>query len=405
MQSPIEELFTRALGLESPWQVVKLDFSESDSRLNIYLDFPKGSRFQCPVCKRDEVTAYDTEEKTWRHLNFFQYHAYLTCRVPRINCPDCGVKTVDLPWSRPGSGFTLLFEALIMMMAQAMPVNSLSKLCDEHDTKIWRVIHHYVKKSRSHEVFDKVVRIGIDETSQQKGHKYVSLFVDLDSSRVIYVTEGKDSSVIPKFINDFRSHGGYPDFISDICCDMSPAFISGVDMNLPDAKITFDRFHVMKIMGEAVDRVRRSEQVFCRELDNSRYIWLKNPENLTKKQKVKFESLSDLNLKTARAYQIRLNLREFWNQPVETAEAYLKRWYFWATHSRLRPVIEAAKTIKRHWHGIVNFSLSKINNGILEGINSVIQAVRNRARGYKNVNYFIDIIYMIAGKLKFNFPT
>ena len=405
MLSPVEELFTRALGLEAPWQVVKLEFSESNKRLDIHLDFPKGSRFHCPVCDHTDVVAYDTEDKTWRHLDFFQHQAYLHCRVPRIDCPDCGVKTVELPWSRPGSGFTLLFEALIMALAQSMPVKSLSKLIDEHDTKIWRVIHHYVEEARSKEVFAETTQVGVDETSRKKGHNYVTLFVDLEESKVIYVTKGKDSSTITKFINDFRKHGGYPDSITDFCCDMSPAFIAGIDMNLPDAKITFDRFHVMKLMGEAVDQVRRSEQKEHIELKNSRYIWLKNPENLTKKQRFQYESLSELNLKTARAYQIRLNLRDFWDQPIETAEFYLKRWYFWATHSRLEPVIKAAKTIKRHWEGIVNFTKTKINNGILEGINSVIQAVRNRARGFSSVKYFIAMIYMIAGKLNFRLPT
>ena len=404
MPSPVEKLFTRALGLEAPWEVVKLEFSQSNKRLDIHLNFPRGSRFRCPVCDREDVAAYDTEEKTWRHLDFFQHQACLHCRVPRIDCPDCGVKTVELPWARPGSGFTLLFEALIMALAQSMPIKSLSELIDEHDTKIWRVVHHYVEEARSKEVFDEVTQIGVDETSRKKGHNYVTLFVDFEESRVIYATEGKDSSTISKFINDFRDHGGWPDSITDFCCDMSPAFISGIEMNLPDAKITFDRFHVMKIMGEAVDQVRRSEQKEHKELKNSRYIWLKNPENLTQKQRFQYESLSKLNLKTARAYQIRLNLHEFWDQPPETAESYLKRWYFWATHSRLKPVIEVAKTIKRHWEGIVNFIKTKINNGILEGINSVIQAARNRARGYRSVKYFIAMIYMIAGKLNFNLP-
>ena len=141
MPSPVEELFARALGLEDPWQVVKLDFSKSNKRLDMHLDFSRGSLFRCPVCDRKDVTAYDTEEKTWRHLDFFQHQAYLHCRVPRINCPDCGVKTVELSWSRPGSGFTLLFEALIMALAQSMPIKSLSELIDEHDTRIWRVVH------------------------------------------------------------------------------------------------------------------------------------------------------------------------------------------------------------------------------------------------------------------------
>lgn len=405
MPSPIDELFSRALGLEEPWQVIEIDFSEADQEINIYLDFPRGSRFRCPKCGREDVPAYDTKEKRWRHLNFFQHKAYLHCPVPRIDCPDCGIKSVELAWARPGSGFTLLFEALIMALAGEMTVKALSRLIDEHDTRIWRVIQHYVAEARKKEVYLDVDKVGIDETSRKRGHHYVTLFVDLDQSKVIFATEGKDSGTIGRFSNDFHDHGGDPECVREVCCDMSPAFIDGVEHCLPNARITFDRFHVMKIMGDAVDKVRREEQRECKELKRSRYIWLKNPENLTVKQRRQLEQLSQRNLKTARAYQIRLNLRDFWDQPLSQAGDYLKRWYFWATHSRLEPIKEAAYTIKRHWDGVVNFVKSKITNGILEGINSLVQAARNKARGYRSVEYFITIIYMIAGKLKFSLPT
>ncbi len=405
MPSPTEELFSRALGLEEPWQVIEIEFSEADQEINIYLDFPRGSRFRCPKCGREDVPAYDTKEKRWRHLNFFQHRAYLHCPVPRVDCPDCGIKSVELPWARPGSGFTLLFEALIMALAREMPVKALSRLIDEHDTRIWRVIQHYVAEARRKEVYLDVDKVGIDETSRKRGHHYVTLFVDLDQSKVIFAAEGKDSGTIGRFSNDFHDHGGDLDTVREVCCDMSPAFIDGVEHCLPNARITFDRFHVMKIMGDAVDKVRREEQRECKELKRSRYIWLKNPENLTAGQRRQLEQLSQRNLKTARAYQIRLNLRDFWDQPLPEAEDYLKRWYFWATHSRLEPIKEAAYTIKRHWDGVVNFVKSKITNGILEGINSLVQAARNKARGYRSVEYFITMIYMIAGKLKFSLPT
>lgn len=399
MMSPIEELFKQALGLEKPFEVVKIEFSGSAKRLDIYLDFARGSVFRCPQCGATEIKAYDTEDKIWRHLNFFQHQAYLHCRVPRIDCPKCGVKQVNISWARPGSGFTLLFESLIMMLAREMPVLAIAELIDEHDTKIWRVIQHYVEKARRKEYYGEVTKVGVDETSRKKGHNYVTIFADLEQSKVIFATEGNESSTIARFINDFRRHGGYPDSISDFCCDMWPAFISGIEQNLPDAKITFDRFHVMKMVNDAVDKVRRSEQKQDTILKHTRYIWLKNPSNLTAKQRKKLESLSMLNLKTARAYRIKLALQEFFTLPPDRAEAYLKRWYFWATHCRMEPMIEAAKMIKRHWKGVLNFPLSKLSNGVLEGINSLIQAARAKARGYRTVTYFITMIYLIVGKL------
>ncbi len=404
MTSPIDDLFSRALGLDYPWQVTKIKFSEADQEINIHLDFPRGSRFQCPDCGND-APAYDTKAKRWRHMNFFQHKAYLHCSVPRANCPDCGIKSVKLPWARPGSGFTLLFEAFIMALAREMPINAVARMINEQDTRIWRVIQHYIADARKKENYYDVDQIGINETSRKRGHNYVTLFVDLDQSKVLFVTEGKGSETVGQFSNNFYDHGGDTYDVREVCCDMSPAFIAGVEQCLPNANITFDRFHVMKIIGNAVDKVRRDEQRQCKELKRSRYIWLKNPENLTVKQSAQLKQMTQHNLKTARAYQIRLNLRDFWDQSPEVAEDYLKCWYFWATHSRLEPIKQAAYAIKRHWDGIVNFSKSKITNGILEGINSVVQAARNKARGYRSVEYFITMIYLIAGKLKFELPT
>ena len=405
MLSPTEELFTRALGLEKPWRVTNIEFSPTDRRLDLHLDFSAGSTFACPRCSKQDCKAYDTSDKSWRHLDFFQHQAYLHCRVPRITCPDCGIQQVKLPWARPGSGFTLLYEALIMALAREMPVKALSRLLGEHDTRIWRVIQHYVKEARAKELFFEVQRLGIDETSRRKGHQYVTLFVDLDQSKVIYVTEGKDANTIGRFSNEFHDHGGDSDAVKDICCDLSPAFIFGVEECFPNAKITFDRFHVMKLMGEAVDRVRREEQRQIVGLKGSRYCWLKNPETLNARQRQILQDLSQRNLKTARAYQIRLNLRDFWDHPPDLAEDYLQKWYVWATHSRLNPVIQVARMIKRHWQGIMNFTKTRINNGLLEGINSLVQAARTKARGYRTVKYFITMIYLIAGKLKYSLPT
>ena len=194
--------------------------------------------------------------------------------------------------------------------------------------------------------------------------------------------------------------------VTNFCCDMSPAFISGIESNFEYAAITFDRFHVMKLMNEAVDQVRRQEQAQNASLKRTRYIWLKNPENLTEKQMRELGSLKDMRLKTSKAYEIKLSLRDFWDirDPI-LAQSYLKKWYFWATHSRLSPVIDKAKTFKNHWNGILNYVNTKIDNGVLEGINSLIQAAKNSSRGFRSIKNFIITIYLRLGKLQFNLPT
>lgn len=401
-----ETLFGLALGLMPPWQVRRIEFSPETARLDIHLDFPRGAAFHCPACGVAGAKAYDTAEAAWRHLNFFQYAAHLHARLPRVQCPgECGIKTVAVPWARPDSGFTRLFEALIMVLAREMPVAAMAALLGEHDTRLWRVIHHYVEQARAQQDFSVVRQVGMDETASRRGHQYVSLFVDLERAHVLFATEGKDAGTVEAFKADLEAHRGQPAQVTEVACDMSPAFIAGVQAQFPTAQITFDKFHIMKGLNEAVDHVRREEQKSEPELKGSRYVWLKNPPNLTTNQQATLSRLKHRKLKTVRAYHIRLTFQEFWTQPAEEAEAFLRQWFFWATHSRLQPMREAAYTIKRHWDGVLRWFTSNINTGVLEGINSLVQAAKARARGYRTTRNLITMIYLIAGKLKFALPT
>lgn len=279
-----EALFKLALNLDHPWFISLIDFNAEGKQLDIHIDFESGSKFPCPICNKPSCDVHDTIERTWRHLNFFQFKTFIHCRVPRTKCEDCGVKQIKVPWARKGSGFTLLMDSLIVLMAQHMTVTAVAEIIDEHDTRIWRVLEHYVEEARSQEDYTEVKSVGVDETSKAKGHKYVSVFIDLDRSKVIHVCEGKDALAIESFKTDLELHRGSSENIDNFCCDMSPAFISGIENNFPKASITFDKFHVMKLMNNAVDKVRREEQSRNSLLKRTRFIWLKNPDNLTIKQ-------------------------------------------------------------------------------------------------------------------------
>jgi transposase len=417
-------LLQLALGLTPPWTVSRADFDAEAHRLDIQIDFAPGSRFACPTCGAADCPAYDTARKTWRHLNFFQHQAYLSARVPRIRCETCGIKTVNVPWSRPDSGFTLLFEALVMTMVSAMPVAAVARIVGEHDTRLWRVIHHYVDQARARMDAADVTDVAIDETAARRGHDYITLFVDIDQARVLFATEGKDADTVSAFADDLAAHGGDPEAIEEVCIDMSPAFIKGVSENLPNAAITFDKFHAVKIVNDAVDQVRRAEQKHQSLLRGTRYIWLRNPANLSERQRATLESLPTHHLKTARAYQIRLAFQDLYEQPsVEAAAGFLRKWYFWArlaqgsarrslvewpdegTHSRLEPIIDAAHTVKRHWDGILRWFDSKIANGLIEGINSLVQAAKSKARGYRSIRNLKAMVYLLAGKLDMRLPA
>ena len=398
-------LMQLALGLTQPWSVTGSDFDAEARRLDIHIDFAPGSRFPCPQCAAAGCPAYDTATMSWRHLNFFQHQAYLHARVPRIRCAACGVKKIGVPWARQDSGFTLLFEALAMTLMTAMPVLTAARMIGENDTKLWRVVHHYIDEARARMDASGVTRVAIDETAARRGHDYISLFVDIEEAKVIFATEGKGAATVAAFAEDLTAHGGDPAAIEEVCIDMSPAFIKGVAENLPKAEVTFDRFHAVKIVNDAVDQVRRAEQKATPILKGTRYIWLRNPDTLSAHQRATLESLPTQHLKTARAYQIRLAFQELYCQDgPEAGAAFLQKWYFWATHSRLPPMIEAARTIKRHRDGILRWFHSGIANGLIEGINSLVQAAKAKARGYRSTRNLIAIVYLITGKLDLRLP-
>ncbi len=392
------EIFHAALNLGEEWTVVKTEFDAQAKRLDIYLDFHPGTQFPCPVCGLAS-RVYDTTERTWRHLNFFQYATYLHARLPRVECQKDGVKQIQVPWARERSGFTLLFEALVMALADEMPIRAIAGMVGVHDTRIWRIIEHYVNKDLATLDLSSVRNVGVDETSSKRGHHYVTLFVDMDTSKVIFVTKGKDADTLEAFKKHLEAHKGKADQILEFSSDLSPAFIAGITTHFPNAHSTFDKFHVMKLLNKAVDDTRRSEQMQERSLKSSRYVWLKNPQNLTRKESAKLDTLSGKKLKTGRAYRMKLLFQELFTYEENHARSGLKKWYIWAMHSRLEPIKAFAKTLKKHWNGITRWFKSKLTNGVLEGLNSLVQAAKVRARGYRSVEYFKLMIYMVAGKM------
>ena len=400
----LESLFAKALKLESPWKITKIEFHEGGGEIKVFVDFPRGSVFSCPTCGK-EVKAYDTTEKEWRHLNFFQYACYLVVRVPRTDCPDDGILQIDVPWAREGADLTFLFESFAMTLVREMPVNKVSQIIKVDDNKLWRMMQYYTEAARQQEDYSGVKQIGVDETSKAKGHDYVSLFVDLAKKRTIFVAEGKGSETMTAFVKDFKERHGDPQSITDVSIDMSPAFIKGVEENLPNAAITFDKYHIMKIINTAVDNVRKAETKEQWLLRGQKYLFLKNRENLTESQLKalkNIESMPRINLKTVKAYHIRENFQEIYKEVTQEGfEKALKKWYFWATHSRIEEIKEAAKTVKRHWSGVLRWYISRINNGILEGLNSLVQAAKAKARGYRTFKNLKTIIYMLTGKLDY----
>jgi len=321
-------LFQMALCLESPWYVDRTEFDVEAKRLDLYLDFRQGGRFTCPECGEGGCADHDTTEKIWLHLHldFFQHEAFLHARVPQVSCDGCGVKLVEapgpeVPWARTGSVFTLLFEALVLALGKSMPVAAVARLVGETDTRLWRVLHHYVDQARAEVSHAEVRRVGVDETSLRRGHEYLTLVVELDETRVIFPTEGRESDTSRAFREDLEAHGGRGDWIREVCLDMSPAYRKGLRDHLPEANVTFDRFHVVKLLNEAVDQVRRAERKEAPELSRTRYLWLRNT-TLLKQQLLDSLLLQHTHLRTVTAYQIQLALQDFWALPAQEASRF-----------------------------------------------------------------------------------
>lgn len=398
-----EQIFEMALGLEKPWHVKKIDMIKPENglqgQIDIYLDFEKGFKF--PGGK-----THDTVERTWQHLNFFQHKCFLHARVPRIQTEQGGTETVKVPWARPGSGFTLLFEAFSMLLIESeMPVTRAANMMDVYPQRLWNIFSYWIEKAHQADDQSSVSVLGIDETSSKKGHNYVTVAVDMDQRKVLFAVPGKGADTIDAIGEHLETKGCKKEQIKQTCIDMSPSFISGIQNNFKNASITFDKFHVVQIINEAMNKVRMLERKEFAMLKGYKYTFLKNDHNLSEKAKEDKYNILTLLPSIANAYRLKELFAEFWTfDNKQEAGAYLSYWCDLAEESKIYPFIKAAKTLKAHWSGLVNYSETNLNNGILEGINSKIQLAKKRARGYRNINNFINMIYFIAGKLKFDYP-
>lgn len=397
-----EEIFSIALGLQEPWSISSITFNKEQSRLDIHISFSRGHKFKSS--DGDLYTAHDTVERSWQHLNFFQHHCYLHAKVPRVKQKDGSVQTQQVPWARPQSGFTLLFEAFSMLLIESeMPVNKAAKVLGVYPNRLWNVFNYWISKAHQADDIEDLEQVGFDETSTRKGHNYVTTMVDLKQKRVLYVSEGKDSACIKKSVDYLEEKQVNTDAIEQVCIDMSPAFISGCNSYLPDASITFDKFHVVKEVNKAMDELRKTERRGNDILKGHKYTLLKS--KLTPNLKEERDLLLEFYPRLGEGYRLKQLFAEFWEiTDREEAESYLAFWCDIAIESKIIPFIKAANTIKAHWSGIINYVESRINNGILEGLNSKIQLAKKRARGYRNVSNFINMIYFTCGKLKFDYP-
>ncbi len=399
----METLFTQALGLSSPWRVVSVDFRPAEGLISFQIDNP-AKLLDCPACGAAEQPIHDRLSRTWRHLNFFQYQAELQAQVPRVACTVCEkTSQVSVPWARPGSGFTQTLEAFIVALCEQMPVLAVARLLGVSDARVWRVLDHYVEQARAGEDYSAVRRISADERSARRGHRYVTMFCDADERRLLFATPGKNAATFAAFAEDLAEHGGDAQGITDVSLDLGRAYQAGARQQCPNAKVSFDPFHVVALANQALDQVRRAEVKYQTSLRGLRWATLKKAENWTTQQLAQMHWLQRSGLKTARAWRLKQRLREVFAQcdDMASAKALLLRWISWARRCRLAPFKRLGATVKRYLAGILEHFRCGLNNGFAEAINGRIQAAKVPAKGYGTDTHLITISYLVCAKLRY----
>jgi transposase len=393
-----------ALGFKAPWYVKDVAFDVAARLLTLKVDFHAGSRFAYPG--EDGLhPVYDTVTKSLRHLNFFQHECFLEVRIPRIELPNGSVRQVEPEWVGKLDGFTLLFEAIVLAFARVMTFTAVSELLSISVHRVMAICQKYVDSAVAEADYSDVHSVAVDETSRARGHNYVTLVADSERRSVIFVTEGKDADAIKHFASDLSAHSGNPEAIKSVSIDMSPAFIKGVAANLPNARITFDKFHVIAHASAAIDKMRRLEQKNDPELKGMRWKLLKNYDSLNRDDRKELDSLiAQLSVKrTARAWSYREQLREILQRKqINVVSTMLSQWCTNVMRSKVEPMKDVARMIRSHFDGIVAWSQTQQTNGFLEAINGLFQAAKRGARGYGRFSTIRTVIFLRLGKLDFS---
>lgn len=398
----METLFTQALGLTAPWHVVNVNFQQAQGRIVFKVE-NMANRLACPACGAQDQPIHDRLPRTWQHLNFFQYKAVIEAKVPRVGCRSCEKTTqVDVPWARAGAGFTQTLEAFVIALCTQMPVSAVARLLGVSDDRVWRVLDFHVEAARAREDYSAVRRISADERSAHKGHRYLTMFCDMDARRLLFATQGKDAATFEAFAEDLAAHGGDAEAITDVSLDLGAAYQAGTRKHCPNAKVSVDPFHVVALANAALDQVRRAEVKHESDLKGIRWGTLKDAAKWTRTQIDQMHWLQRSNLQTARAWRLKQALREVFSRATDTAQAMalLAAWLSWARRCRLTPFKRLAATVKKHLAGILEHFRSGLSNGFAEGINGRIQAAKARARGYATDRHLIAMSYLICSNLK-----
>lgn len=402
------DLYQAVLGLKAPWTVVNVELDVKGEQVTVTVEVGPGP-YPCPECQ-ERVPGYDRKRRRWRHLDTCQFTTWIQADLPRVSCPTHGVKQIAVPWAEPGSQFTAWFERLAIDLLRECSVKGTAGLLRITWDEAWGLKARAVARGLSRRTQDVMPHLGVDEKAIAKRHRYLTIVADLEHSRVLYLAEDRKQESLDGFwatLAPTQREG-----IEAIAMDMWEPYVhsTGEHVDAAETKIVFDKFHVVKHLHDAVDRVRRAEHRALKQagdarLTGTKYLWLMRPKEMTAEQRALFHTLQRTDLKVARAWTLKERFRQFWDYTYSgAAQKFFARWFWRATHSRLAPMAEVAKLIQRHFSNVLTYLQHGITNAGLEAVNATIQWVKKTARGFRNVEHFKTAIYFHCGGLDL-YPT
>ncbi len=399
-----EQIYSKLLELKYPWMVDSVSIDSARKIVDVHVIHDKGEKLPCPECRRECMVYDHLRERVWRDLDSIGFKTFIHARPPRIQCPEHGIREAVMPLSERRSRFTLRFESRSIRVLQNMDIYNFTQIMDISWSQAWNIIDHAVKRGMSRKTSHPRI-IGIDDKSYRKGHKYITIVMDMEKDGVDFISLDRRKSSLDAYYESLNESDLSK--ISAVSMDMWDPYISSTLENVPDAhgKIVFDRFHVMRHVNEAVDSVRKEEnrdlvKKGIMDLKGSRYIWLYSQENLPDKYRERYNALKNSDLRTGKAYSMKENIRNLWNcGSGEDAREYWKKWYSWIVHSSIDAMKIVAKMMRVHIDKILNYFTHRITNAKAEGINSKIALIEKMAYGFRNRGHLKTAIYFKCGNL------
>ena len=398
------DLYARILGIESPWRVKGVELRLEGGEVEVLVEHGGEGKLACPECG-EASGRYDTRRRQWRHLDTCQYRTILSADVPRVRCAQHGVTTIRVPWAEPGSSFTALYEAVVIDWLREANTQAVARRLGLTWDQVDGVMQRAVRRGLERRDLEAPRHLGVDETSFQKRHEYVTVVADTEQGVVHHVADGRGKEALSAYYDSLDEQQRAA--IESVAMDMWMPYIVATMAALPEAssKIAFDKFHVAMHLGDAVDRVRRAENRALRAdgddtLKGTKHMWLYHPDRLPEKQSARFEDLVRKTLKTARAWTLKELAMEMWETDDRaSAREIFDAWYAWAIRSRLEPIKRVARMLKRYLEGVLNAIVSGVTNARVEGMNATIQRIKSSARGFRNRDRFRIAIYFHLGAL------